>query len=86
MNFTDLPGHIRKTLDILSSLIEKYRQFEGNLANSNTEFAKCDQLFSEIDDRTDLQRRMRRGGEDLTPDIYLRETGRLNMKHVNFRH
>ncbi|KAH3865862.1 hypothetical protein DPMN_028906 [Dreissena polymorpha] len=76
VNFSELPAHVSNTTGHLSSLIELYTTFAGNLENSDTEFAKSEHLFFEIDERTDLQRRMRRGAmPHITPDTFLTETG-----------
>ncbi|XP_053392551.1 uncharacterized protein LOC123566599 [Mercenaria mercenaria] len=75
VNFTSLPERVKVTIDSLTSLVAIYRRYSGNLVNSETEFAKCDQLFLEIDDRTALERRMRQNNLDLTPDAFLEETG-----------
>ncbi|WAR05593.1 LOW QUALITY PROTEIN: hypothetical protein MAR_021479, partial [Mya arenaria] len=66
VNFTSLPVHVRNTIDSLSSLVAVYRD--------ETEFARYDELFSEIDERTDLNRRIRQNNQRLTSDASLEET------------
>lgn len=76
INFTSLPQHVRATEDSLTGLVEIYEQNMDNLVDSDTEFAKCEQLFAEITDRTVLGRRMRMGPDpELTPQEYLTKTG-----------
>lgn len=78
INFSSLPFHVKATNDLLHALIEKYQL--GNLATQDVDFAKCDELFAEIDDRTDLGRRTRNdveAGRMINIDVYLRDTGNI---------
>ncbi|XP_053383004.1 uncharacterized protein LOC123562328 [Mercenaria mercenaria] len=58
INFTTLPEHVKNRTEELHGLVEKYR----NLQTSDTEFTKCMMLFGEIQDRTNLERRVRECG------------------------
>ncbi|XP_033736541.1 uncharacterized protein LOC117324822 [Pecten maximus] len=71
VNFTSLPKHVKITTDSLHAVIQKY---EGNDWD-DVEFAKSEQIFQEIDDRTDLGRQMRGDQQALDPRTFLQETG-----------
>jgi hypothetical protein len=72
INFTTLPSHVRETIDSLHELIGHYQ--DNDL--EDTEFLKVNDLFTEIDDRTDLARRMRnRLRDNTTPEEFLTQTG-----------
>lgn len=78
INFTTLPGHVKQTTDCLHSLIATYQHHMNDLSNSETEFAKCQELFDEVTEHTDLQLRMREPQEPiLTPASYLEMTGNI---------
>ncbi|XP_033744317.1 E3 SUMO-protein ligase KIAA1586-like [Pecten maximus] len=77
INFTPLPQHVKTTTDQLHALVTLYQSdmAAANLELSETEFSKCHGLFREIDDRTDLRRRMRQDNAAVTPESFLNETG-----------
>ncbi|XP_078327996.1 zinc finger MYM-type protein 1-like [Crassostrea virginica] len=72
INFTTLPMHVKETTDILHELIGKYQENQLD----ETEFLKVRDLFTEINDRTDLARRMRdRDRDEMTPETFLGRIG-----------
>ena len=72
INFTTLPMHVKETIDILHELIGKYQENQLD----ETKFLKVRDLFTEINDRTDLARRMRdRDRDEMTPETFLERIG-----------
>ncbi|XP_078309960.1 uncharacterized protein LOC144618162 [Crassostrea virginica] len=64
--------HFKETIDILHELIGKYQENQLD----ETEFLKVRDLFTEINDRTDLTRRMRdRDRDEMTPETFLERIG-----------
>ncbi|XP_061179465.1 uncharacterized protein LOC133188093 [Saccostrea echinata] len=67
-----LPIHVKETIDSLHLLVENYQRNQLN----DTEYQKCGELFLEVDDRTNLARRMRAAAaNELTPESFLEQTG-----------
>ncbi|KAL5008565.1 hypothetical protein ScPMuIL_014146 [Solemya velum] len=80
IRFTSLPNHVKLTTDLLHGLIETYQEHidSDTLNTTDTEFSKCQNIFDEIDDRTDLARRLRVNqhvDQTASPKSFLRETG-----------
>lgn len=71
VNFTILLEKVRNCIHSLEDLIEKYR----NENYESTAFEQCQEIFSEIDERTPLARRMRRNDGQLTSAEYVTQTG-----------
>lgn len=71
INFTMLPIHVKETIDLLHLLVENYQRNQIQ----DTEYQKCSDLFLEVDDRTNLARRMRAAANELTPESFLEQTG-----------
>ena len=65
----DVESKVKSTTNELETLMNLLR------ANDNsTYFSKCEEIFQEIDDRTDLLRRLR-GDNFLPPDRFLETVG-----------
>lgn len=71
INFTTLPIRVKETTDLLHQLIEKYNRNQLD----DTEYAKVNGMFLEVDDRTTLARRMRACANRITPESFLEQTG-----------
>lgn len=71
INFTTLPIRVKETTDLLHQLIEKYSRNQLD----DTEYAKVNGMFLEVDDRTTLARRMRACANRITPESFLEQTG-----------
>lgn len=71
INLTMLPTHVKETIDLLHLLVENYQRKQLQ----DTEYQKCGDLFLEVDDRTNLARRMRGAAHELTPESFLEQTG-----------
>lgn len=71
INFTMLPTHVKETIDLLHLLVKNYQRKQLQY----TEYQKCGDLFLEVDDRTNLARRMRGAAQELTPESFLEQTG-----------
>lgn len=67
INFTTLPIRVKETTDLLHQLIEKYNRNQLD----DTEYAKVNGMFLEVDDRTTLARRMRACANRITPESFL---------------
>lgn len=59
INFTMLPTDVKDTIDLLHLLVENYQRKQLQ----DTEYQKCGDLFLEVDERTNLARRMRGAAE-----------------------
>lgn len=66
-----LRTHVKETIDLLHQLVENYQRKQLQ----DTEYQKCGDLFLEVDDRTNLARRMRGAAHLLTPESLLEQTG-----------
>lgn len=62
---------MKETTDLLHQLIEKYNRNQLD----DTEYAKVNGMFLEVDDRTTLARRMRACANRITPESFLEQTG-----------
>lgn len=71
INFTTLPIRVKETTDLLHQLFEKYNRNQLD----DTEYAKVNGMFLEVDDRTTLARRMRACANRITPESFLEQTG-----------
>lgn len=71
------------TVETLTGLIEIYKENLEDLKRTETEFFKCEDLFTEINERTELGQRLRmdQAVEILTPRPYLEETGTLYLRN-----
>lgn len=69
INFTTLPIQVKETTDLLHQLIEKYNRSQLD----DTEYAKVNGMFLEVDDRTTLA--WRACANRITPESFLEQTG-----------
>jgi hypothetical protein len=77
INFTTLPMRMKETTDLLHDLIDRYQQNQLG----DTEYQKVGEMFLEVDDRTNLARRMR-AANDTTPASFLKQTGGVTFTTV----